>query len=121
MCARSSQTQRRYARYNQQAMTSDADGRWIACDESGNDGENLIARTPVFVSGSVRLDDAAAASVVRALSTAVSSRQRTAEIKFSDFDSPQGVSALAWATGRGGPLRGRAHVYVADKRYVAAG
>lgn len=114
-------SQIRYALYNRSAPTSDTEGPWIACDESGNDGENLVARTPVFVSGSVRSDDIRATSAIADIWAHVSSRPQPTDLKFSDIDRDAGVAALAWATGPGGPLRGRAHVYLADKRYVTAG
>jgi hypothetical protein len=46
--------------YSQIGPTADGGtaGRWVACDESGWDGEQLIGRGPFFVYAAIAVDDA---------------------------------------------------------------
>lgn len=96
----------------------DGDGRWVAVDESGWDGEQLYGRADRFLSiGSVAIDDDEAAEMVDKLrgDTGLS---RPPELKFSHFDGREArLAALAALLGPGGALATRAGVYLVDKHY----
>jgi hypothetical protein len=110
-----------YSRYERTHPTTDSDGPpWVACDESGQDGENLVATNPVLSHGSVRADDVYADEVTAVL-TARLRHTQSSELKFRAFDRPLGASTLAWALGEDGPLHSRARIYLAHKPYVATG
>jgi hypothetical protein len=106
-------------RYERDAATLDTTSSfWIACDESGQDGETLTSTRPVMSHGAVRLDDDAADAVVQDL------RQRlptvwAGELKFSRFDSPRTVSVLTTALRDPQLLATRCSAYIVDKRYMA--
>ncbi|MEU0438121.1 hypothetical protein ABZ153_42420 [Streptomyces sp. NPDC006290] len=64
------QTGEKYTQLNQPEPTADGTdfGRWIACDESGWDGEQLVGRQRRFmVYASVAVDDTEAAPLVQQL------------------------------------------------------
>lgn len=110
----------RYTRYEQADPTDDADGPpWVACDESGQDGENLTSTGKILAHGSVRIDDRHAAEVVAEIRSRLRPSQQR-ELKFSMCLNTAGVDALAWALGDDGPLYGRAHVYLAHKPFIAS-
>ncbi|MFD9865224.1 DUF3800 domain-containing protein, partial [Streptomyces alboflavus] len=94
-------------------------GRWIACDESGNDGEQLL-NGRYLVYASVAVDDAQAADIVRELRRDAGIQQG-AELKFRAFSgrwaNRREVLRRLW--GHGGALEGRCAAYVVDKEYAA--
>lgn len=100
-------------------------GRWVAVDESGWNGEALDrADEPYVVLGSVAIDDAAAAGVVTDLRREARIQQGD-ELKFARFTGRgepdrRRLEVLAAALRPGGPLDGRASVYLADKGFSAA-
>lgn len=114
-------TTTRYSRYHRVGFTDDlGETPWIACDESGQDGENLAADTEVLAHGSVRYDDTQAAEVIAVLRAELPRSQRP-ELKFAQCDNLSGAATLAWALGSDGPLHGRAHVFLTHKLYVIMG
>lgn len=96
----------------------EGDGRWVAVDESGWDGEQLYGRADRFLSiGSVAIDDEEAAEIVGKLRRDARVSQ-PAELKFSHFDGKElRLAALAALLGPGGTLATRASVYLVDKHY----
>ncbi|MEU3411301.1 DUF3800 domain-containing protein [Streptomyces sp. NPDC006658] len=107
--------------YSRTAATSNSEGsgRWIACDESGNDGEQLL-NGRYLVYASVAVDDAEAADIVRQLRREAQIQQ-SAELKFRAFAgrwaNRREVLRRLW--GPGGALEGRCAAYVVDKEYGA--
>ncbi|WP_158973347.1 hypothetical protein [Streptomyces griseus] len=95
-------------------------GRWIACDESGWDGEQLVGRKRRFlVFASAAVDDAEAAPLVQELRGQARIRQ-AGELKFRLFkDHTQRWSLLQQVWGPGGALHDWCSVYVVDKEYAA--
>ncbi|MFH9957406.1 hypothetical protein ACH4OX_24780 [Streptomyces roseolus] len=80
-------TGEKYAQLNQNEPTSDdaGGGRWIACDESGWDGEQLVGRQRRFlVFASVAIDDAEAAPLINTLRKQARIQQAR-ELKFHLF------------------------------------
>ncbi|MFI5690063.1 hypothetical protein [Streptomyces sp. NPDC051636] len=116
-------TGEKYTQLNQAQSTADGedDGRWVACDESGWDGEQLVGRERRFmVFASVAVDDAEAAPLVQDLRERARIRQ-AGELKFRLFkDRPERRSLLQQLWGPGGVLLERCSVYVVDKEYAAA-
>lgn len=109
----------RYARYNHIESTKDSrEAIWIACDESGQDGENLVSPGPVLSHGSVRLDDLQAQEAIAQIRDRLPPLQGK-ELKFRQLDNARGLQVLTWALSEGGPLWGRASIYLAHKPYVA--
>ena len=107
--------------YSRTVATSDSEGsgRWIACDESGNDGEQLL-NGRYLVYASVAVDDAEAADIVRELRRETGIQQ-AAELKFKAFTGrwANRREALRRLWGSGGALEGRCAAYVVDKEYAA--
>lgn len=115
-------TGEKYSQLNHSVPTADGEeyGRWVACDESGWDGEQLVGRERRFLAfASVAVDDDAA-ELVQMLRERARVRQ-AGELKFHFFkDDPQRWSLLEEAWRPGGVLHGRCSVYVVDKEYAAA-
>jgi hypothetical protein len=117
-----------YSRRNRPTPTEDGDGgregRWIAIDESGYDGDQLHGRGRYMTLGSVVVDDTEAASLVGTLRQHARIQESAPELKFQKmFTGTGGVhrrQLLAELLGPGGPLAGRASVYVIDKHYFVA-
>lgn len=111
-----------YSRGSQNVATRDGsvDGRWVAVDESGWDGEQLFGRADRFLSiGSVAIDDEDAAGIVDQLRLQGRLSQPP-ELKFGQFSSNQlRLSALSALLGPGGALEGRVGIYLVDKHYFA--
>lgn len=113
----------KYTQLNQNEPTSDdvSGGRWIACDESGWDGEQLVGRQRRFlVFASVAIDDVEAAPVISALRKQARIQQ-AGELKFRLFkDREERWSLLKDLWGPAGALHNRCSVYVVDKEYAVA-
>jgi hypothetical protein len=113
----------RYATYNHDGLTDDRIGlgRWVASDESGWDGEQLMDRVDRFLTvGSVAVDDSAAREIVSELRRRARLDQG-AELKMSMFrrGNSQRTRALEALLGETDLLNGRFGVYFIDKRYMA--
>ncbi|MET8631762.1 hypothetical protein [Streptomyces sp. NPDC004680] len=112
-----------YARRNQLGPTADivGEGRWVAVDESGWDGDQLHGehRSRYLSLGSVAISDADAEPIVEEIRAAT--RLQAPELKFSKvFAGPkngQRRSVLSALLAPGGALHGRASVYLLDKHY----
>lgn len=92
----------------------------IACDESGSDGENLLAsRHRVFAHGSVDLSTDEADVVVAAVRREL--RVSGSELKAARLLRDPHIPEVARLFADGGPLHGHAHVYLLDKLYFAVG
>jgi hypothetical protein len=107
--------------HNQVGPTVDglASGRWVACDESGWDGERLIGcHGPYFVYSAVVIDDAEATMVVQELRA--EARAKAPELKFGNFKGrPARRDVLRRLWGAGGALEGRCWAFVFEKEYAA--
>ncbi|MEU0382324.1 hypothetical protein ABZ093_34310 [Streptomyces cyaneofuscatus] len=116
-------TGEKYAQLNQNEPTSDdaGEGRWIACDESGWDGEQLVGRQRRFlVFASVAIDDAEAAPLISTLRRQARIQQ-AGELKFRLFkDREERWSLLKNLWGPASALHERCSVYVVDKEYAVA-
>jgi hypothetical protein len=104
-------------------VDGDADGRWIAADESGWNGEALLQPGEPYVSvGSVAVDDIDAPEIVAELRR-VAGIHQAGELKFGHFAGRRGavnvrrLEVLADALSAGGPLADRASVFLVDARY----
>ncbi|WP_370380950.1 hypothetical protein [Catenulispora sp. GAS73] len=114
----------KYRRRNRVDPTRDGDpeGRWIAIDESGWDGEQLLgaSRSRYLIIGSVAISDEDALPIVEAIRR--EARIASAELKFSTSFARDGRSrqrgVLNEILRHDGPLGSRASVYVVDKQYV---
>lgn len=113
----------KYTQLNQPEATTDGEdrGRWIACDESGWDGEQLVGRQRRFmVYASVAVDDVEAAALIQQLRDQAGIRQAK-ELKFDLFKNRTNRwSLLQQLWEPGGALHDRCSVYVVDKEYAAA-
>jgi hypothetical protein len=114
---------RRYATHLYDRLTDDriGVGRWVASDESGWDGEQLMDRTDRFLTvGSVAVDDSAAEEIVSELRERARLDQG-AELKMSMFrrGNSRRTQALEALLGEADLLNGRFSVYFTDKRYMA--
>lgn len=107
--------------YSQTASTMDGEdnGRWIACDESGNDGEQLL-NSRYLVYASIAIDDVEAAAIVQDLRRETRIQQ-AAELKFRAFAGRRADrrEVLRQLWGPSGALEGRCAVHVVDKEYAA--
>ncbi|MFC9759655.1 hypothetical protein [Streptomyces sp. NPDC056921] len=109
-----------FTQYSRTAPTKDSldSGRWVACDESGYGGEQLLNNGRYLVYASVAIDDVEAAPIVQELRQAA--RIQSHELKFKSFQNRAGRRDLLrrlWQPG--GTLDGRCAVYVVDKEYAA--
>ncbi|HEY6737766.1 MAG TPA: DUF3800 domain-containing protein [Actinopolymorphaceae bacterium] len=88
----------------------------IVCDESGFDGANLVrGNTDVFSHASVRLSGDAAADTIREVRERLRSSAR--EYKASRLLREKRNTVVKWLLGTSGPLYGKAHVHLTDKRF----
>ncbi|WP_407989081.1 DUF3800 domain-containing protein [Kitasatospora sp. CMC57] len=117
-------TGEKFSRRNQPDPTRDeADsGRWLAIDESGQDGDQLHGRGRYFVLGAVAIDDAEAAEIIGELRAQARIQATAPELKFQRNFGGAGDSGrrelLAALLGPSGPLAGRSIVYLVDKHYM---
>ncbi|WP_158834897.1 DUF3800 domain-containing protein [Streptomyces sp. NRRL S-350] len=104
--------------FDHPSLTADTNAaRWVACDESGWDGEQLLNGKRHMVYASVAIDDANASPIVEDLRRSVGATQAP-ELKFGSFKNrPHRLKALRDLWGPGGALDGRCSVYVVDKEY----
>ncbi|GHG00409.1 MULTISPECIES: DUF3800 domain-containing protein [Streptomyces] len=109
-----------YQRLTQTAPTldSETEGRWIACDESGYDGEDLLSDGRYMMVAGVAVDDAMAELVVRDLREETSIQPTVRELKFKHFKRGDRLEKLVQLWQPGGALHERCSVYVIDKRYA---
>ncbi|MER6562094.1 DUF3800 domain-containing protein [Streptomyces sp. NPDC001027] len=98
-------------------LDSETDGRWIACDESGYDGEDLLSEGRYMMVAAVAVDDAQAELIVRDLRTRTSMQPTVRELKFRHFQRGDRLQKLSRLWQNGGALHGRCSVYAVDKRY----
>lgn len=86
----------------------------VACDESGYEGEKLIATTTdVFAHASIALDADSAAAVIAELRRRI--RSPAVEYKANHLLREKNRSALEWLLDPHGPLHAHAHVHLVDK------
>ncbi|MFF1716920.1 DUF3800 domain-containing protein [Streptomyces sp. NPDC058268] len=109
-----------FTQYSRAEPTKDSadTGRWIACDESGYGGEQLLNNGRYLVYASVAIDDVEAEPIVEELRRAT--RAQGPELKFKSFQSSANRRDLLrrlWEPG--GELDGRCSAYVVDKEYAA--
>ncbi|PKH40720.1 hypothetical protein SAMN05192575_105185 [Nocardioides alpinus] len=108
------------ARYDG-STTDDATQRWVATDESGWDGEQLIGRFDRFMTiGSVACDDEHGERVLQSLRRAAN-LGATGEVKFKHLRrNPGRLEALAETMVSTDLLGNRCMIYVVDKHFMAA-
>ncbi|WP_030605198.1 hypothetical protein [Streptomyces fulvoviolaceus] len=88
----------------------------VACDESGSDGENLLAgNTDVFAHGSVRLSVESAAGCVREIRDRI--RSPAVEYKANQLLREKHRAVLEWFLAPAGPIHGHAHVLLVEKAF----
>ncbi|EME54675.1 DUF3800 domain-containing protein [Amycolatopsis decaplanina] len=91
----------------------------IACDESGSEGEKLIGgQTGVFAHAGVRLSPEEAAACLVELRRRI--RSPAVEYKANHLLRTKHRRVLEWFLGPRGPVHGRAHVYLVDKKRLLA-
>lgn len=91
----------------------------IACDESGSEGEKLIGgETDVFAHAGVRLSLDEAAACLAELRRRI--RSPAVEYKANHLLRTKHRLVLEWFLGPRGPVHGRAHVYLVDKKRLLA-
>lgn len=91
----------------------------IACDESGSEGEKLIGgQTDVFAHAGVRLSPEEAADCLAELRRRI--RSPALEYKANHLLRTKHRRVLEWFLGPRGPVHGRAHVYLVDKKLLLA-
>jgi hypothetical protein len=90
--------------------------REIACDESGYEGEKFIDTTKdLFAHGSVLHSPGEAADCLAELRRRIKSP--ASQYGAGHLLREKSRTALEWFLGPGGPMDGRGHVYLIDKRY----
>ncbi|WP_435592989.1 hypothetical protein [Nocardia sp. bgisy118] len=100
------------------ATVDDTGPIWVAADESGSSGENLVdPQGGVFAHASVRIDDKTAGDLLTDLRQQAGATQ-SPEAKFSQFKTKRGREALASALAPGGALADCVVITVAEKRYL---
>ncbi|NGN67353.1 hypothetical protein G5C51_26045, partial [Streptomyces sp. A7024] len=88
----------------------------IACDESGSDGENLVAgNTDVFTHAGVRLVEPEAAAALAEVRARV--RSPATQYKANHLLREKHRAVLVWVLGPEGPLSGRGRVHLMEKAY----
>lgn len=91
----------------------------IACDESGSEGEKLIGgETDVFAHAGVRLSVGEAADCLLELRRRI--RSPAVEYKANHLLRQKHRRVLEWFLGERGPVHGKAHVYLVDKKLLLA-
>jgi hypothetical protein len=93
---------------------------WVAADESGATGENLLDRQSIIAHAAVTIDDLTADGVLADLRKRAGA-VRAPEAKFAHFTRDRAARALAETLAPDGPLAGRVNIVVAEKRYLAVG
>ena len=94
------------------------DSVMIACDESGNEGENLMrAGSRVFAHASVSIDVPAAEALMQEVRERTDARGK--EVKSSVLLKPRNLQVLRWLL-RDSLLVGRANVHLTDKRFFVS-
>lgn len=89
----------------------------IACDESGYEGEKLVAATTdVFAHAGVRLDLAAAQDCVQEMRRRI--RSPATQYKANHVLREKHRPVLLWLLSASGPLYGNAHVHLVDKAFL---
>ncbi|WP_419992388.1 hypothetical protein [Streptomyces boninensis] len=92
----------------------------IACDESGSDGENLVAgNTDVFTHAGVRLAEADAAAALAEVRARV--RSPATQYKANHLLREKHRAVLVWVLSPEGPLAGRGRVHLMEKAYFLVG
>ncbi|GAB1508014.1 hypothetical protein JCM33774_00550 [Actinophytocola sp. KF-1] len=91
---------------------------WVAADESGTTGEDLLSDQPVMAHATVRIDDHTAAEVLADLRARARSIQAE-ELKFRHVRRGRAAEVLAEMLVPGGALAGRVNLVVAFKPYMA--
>jgi hypothetical protein len=87
----------------------------VACDESGNDGENLLSgSSPVFAHASVTLTEKAAAEILA--EARVRTRSQSAELKSKTIVQPKHEATARWLL-RHPLLANSSAVHLTHKRY----
>lgn len=87
----------------------------IACDESGNDGENLTrAGSRVFAHASVSMPEPQAAALMAEVRARTG--DKSAELKSRTLVDPKNRSHLEWFLAKS-PMVGRGFVHLTDKNY----
>ena len=100
------------------ATVDDTGAVWVAADESGSSGENLVdPQSVVFAHASVRIDDKSAGPILADLRQQAGATQ-SPEAKFAQFRTRRGLGALSSALAPGGALENRVVITVADKRFL---
>ncbi len=89
----------------------------IACDESGSEGEKLIGgQTDVFAHAGVRLSVEEAAECLERLRARI--RSPALEYKANHLLRTKHRRVLEWFLGPMGPVHGKAHVHLVDKKLL---
>ncbi|MYV51649.1 DUF3800 domain-containing protein [Streptomyces sp. SID3212] len=99
-------------------VDSEGGGRWIACDESGYDGEDLLSEGLHMMVAGVAVDDAEAEAIVSDLRKKTGVKPAVKDLKFKHFQRGDRLGKLSRLWENGGALHGRCSVYVVDKRYA---
>jgi hypothetical protein len=100
-------------------LDSETDGRWIASDESGYDGEDLLSDGRYMMVAGVAVDDAEAELIMRDLRRQANIQSTARDLKFKHhFKRGDRLEKLSRLWRPGGALDGRCSVYVVDKRYA---
>ncbi|MCX5613535.1 DUF3800 domain-containing protein [Streptomyces sp. NBC_00047] len=109
-----------YERFTRTAPTlnCETDGRWIASDESGYDGEDLLADGRYMMVAGVAVDDAEAELILRDLRKETNIQPTARELKFKHFQRGDRLEKMSRLWRSGGALHGRCSVFVIDKRYA---
>ena len=110
-----------FAVRNRDLSTGDGaqDGRWLAVDESGWDGEQLHDRQRRYLTVAiVAVDDEVASGMVSDMRDAVGQRQAP-ELKFRHLRTMKGAAAFLDLFGAGGALADRCLAHAVDKEYSA--
>ncbi|WP_159001187.1 DUF3800 domain-containing protein [Streptomyces sp. SBT349] len=109
-----------FSRFNHPTPTRNTagTGQWVACDESGYGGEQLMNNGRYLVYASVAVDDAVAGPIVQEVRERARIQQGN-ELKFRAFKERKvRREVLRQLWGPGGALEGRCAVLVVDKQYA---
>lgn len=90
---------------------------WVAADESGSTGENLIDPQGVIAHATVCIDDESAAPLLEELRSRAGSLQAP-EVKFAQFARERGLIALSNFLAPDGYMDDRVNISVGDKRFI---
>ncbi|GAA4588618.1 hypothetical protein GCM10023194_40750 [Planotetraspora phitsanulokensis] len=103
---------------HQAATKDDQKFPWVAADESGATGENLVDQQAIIAHATLKIDDDVAAPLLDDIRRRARITQAP-EIKFSHFSKERAARELADIFAPGGPLADRTNIVVAEKRYTA--